>query len=203
MIIILTRCYKTTNLQAIKQNVKSVLGSHNVEYIHLLVCDLTKGTAKEQFEAFEDEKTKLYFVTSKRPGDTYCSFNIDQALDDLNVEGYVYILDDDNLLKEDFYQVEQYFCDEIQAIVFNIEIKRKVCSYNGVVNGPLKVGHVVGAIDVANYIVHTSVFKAVKYGNEVNSQQSDGRFFEKIIQNNYTIIYINKCFGYYNALQIP
>lgn len=203
MIIILTRCYKTTNLQAIKQNLQNVLGKHNVDYIHLLICDLTKGTKQEQFAKFEDDKTQLYFVANKRIGDTYCSFNIDQALDTLKVEGYVYLLDDDNLLGENFYQVEKYFNEETPVVVINVMIKNRTCGFNGTVKYALRPGYVVGHIDAANFIVHTSVYKQIKFGNAINSQQSDGRFFEHIIQNKYNIVYTNECYGYYNALVKP
>ena len=198
--IIITRTFNSTNLPIIKENLKSVLLEHNVDYVHYLAVDLTRGATKEQFLQFEDERTKCYFIQKKKEKDTYCSWNIDQLISHVKEEGYVYMLDDDNLLAENFYQLNKFDCKETPVLVFNVHFKRPINLYTGVIN-PIARGQAVGRIDVSNYLVDIQLYRKLKYGTDLNSQQSDGIFFNKLLQSGVAVKYLNQFYGNYNALK--
>ena len=200
MCIIITRTFNPNRIVTIKQNLKNVLQKHDVQYVHYLVVDLTRGATKEQFLQFEDQRTKCFFIQKKKEKDKYCSWNIDQLISQVKEQGYIYMLDDDNLLAENFYQLNKFNSKEAPVLVFNVHFKKPTSTYRGVVS-PIAKGQAIGRIDISNYMVDIELYKKLKFGTDLNSQQSDGIFFNKLLQSGVEVKYLNEFYGNYNALK--
>ena len=200
MIIVITRTYSSKRLSVIKENLKSVLQKHNVDYVHYLAVDLTRGGTKEQFLQFEDERTKCFFIQKKKAGDTYCSCNIDQSISQIKEEGYIYMLDDDNLLGESFYQLDKYNPKQTPVLVFNVHYKKPTGHFKGIVTSIAK-GQAIGRIDLSNYLVDIELYRMCKFGTDKKSQQCDGIFFNKLLQRNIEVKYLQEFYSNYNALK--
>ena len=135
---IITRTHKTDTIQIIKDDIKTVFekaGKDN--YVHWIICDTTGGVTKEEFTKFADEKTKLCFVDEKTkvPNDTFCAYNIDVLARYLmkNEDYWVYILDHDNLLKDNFPDLEQYCNEATPILMFNIDTPRVSQDFDGTI----------------------------------------------------------------------
>lgn len=199
--VIITRTYKTDTIQILKDNIKKVFGQKK-NYIHYIICDLTGGVSKEEFEKFADEKTALYFVTEETKKDKYCTYNIDYLIETLkwNDDYWVYILDHDNLLRYNFPQLEQYCNKQTPVLVFNIQTEPIWKGFDGVVKQPLERGKALYYINSANYLAHISVFYRCKHGSIAHSQLHDGLWMEQVLFHNIPIKYINEFYAYHNAI---
>lgn len=189
--LFLTRCYKTTNLQTIKDDIKAVFDNSEHTYELALLVDLSHGQNEDQFKAFEDDKTTVHFVHHKK--DTYMYEDSDDYLATVDKDEdntYVYFLDDDNTIKSDLLHVFDT-SDNVDMIIFKLEGRawgNKGCT--------------IGNVDIGNYITKLKVIKKVKIGYS-DSHVADGHFVETIRKNKYSIVYIDKSLGYYNKLPRP
>ena len=203
---IITRTHKTDTIQIIKDDIKRVFkkaGKDN--YVHCIICDLTGGVSADEFEKFADDKTQLYYVDeqSKVKGDKYCAYCIDVLARHLMKEHsdyWVYILDHDNLLKDNFPDLEQY-CDEATPILmFNIKTPKISQDFDGVIKAPLTYKHALFHVNSANYLVHISVFDKCGHGNKIKSGWHDRIFIQKALYCKTPIKYLSGFFGYHNAI---
>lgn len=194
--LFITRCRNNNNIYIIKNNIRNIFENTGETYTHHIICDLTCGSKEEDFKKFYDKNTNISFVFDKGL-DKYCSRNIDDSVSKYDDDYWVHILDDDNLLKENFLSVKQY-CNDCDMIIFDVDAPEE----NSVIRKPrnLSVNRCVGKIDFCNYIVKNSVAKNIGfYCNK--SFSCDGEFVKKCIQNNIKIINTEKNFGYYNKLR--
>lgn len=195
-IVFITRCYKPTNIQAIKDNIKEVFSNqeeHN--YTQYLLVDLSYNQLQENFKCFEDDKTKVVFTYNKR--DHYNSYGISQLIKTLEGDQntWVYILDDDNFILKDFLTVFSKQSNEDVLVVNNNALKFTSLP---------AIGKVIGNIDVSNYIVKLNVFKDNSFFVEGRkSYQSDGLFFENLLKKQYLFKCTNKCVITKDALKRP
>lgn len=177
-IIFVTRCYKPTNLQAIKDNLKEVFqGQTEHSYVQYLLVDMSYGQKEQAFYKLEDEHTKVNFIYNKQ--DYYNNSSIDQLANRLSEDqnSWLYVLDDDNLILKDFLKV---FDNNVDVLVVDSN-QLKFTSIPA-------VGKVIGKIDYCNYIVKLNVKKQIKLIQQGNkSYQTDGRFFEKLVADKYNI----------------
>lgn len=203
---IITRTHKTDTIQIIKDDIKRVFqkaGKDN--YVHCIICDLTGGVSEQQFEKFADEKTQIYYVDEKGkdPNDKYCAYCIDVLARNLikqHQDYWIYILDHDNLLKDNFPELEQY-CDEATPILmFNIETPRVSKDFDGTIKAPLEYTKAIFHVNSANFLTHISVFNVCGHGNRVNSGWHDGFFIQKALYNKIPIKYLDGYYGYHNAI---
>ena len=177
-IIFITRCYKPTNLQQSKDNLREVF-ANQVEhtYVQYLLVDMSYGETEEHFKCFEDENTKVVFIYNKK--DYYNNYGIDQVVnsieDDQNT--WIYVFDDDNLLNKDFINIfDEYEGEEVLVVNWN----KPHCT----------VGNVVGKVDTCNYIVKLRVRKETPvYYEGFKSYPADGVFFENLMKKQYKIKY--------------
>lgn len=191
-IIFITRCYKPDNILIIKNNLSYVFRNQTKHtYLHYLLVDLSYNQPQQNFKIFEDEHTKIHFTYQKK--DYYNNFGIDEVInsipDDQNT--FVYVLDDDNLLRGDFIKALNNYTGEDVLIV----------DWFGF---PLTVGHVVGRVDTKNYIVKLKARKETPiYIEGERSYPADGVFLENLLKKNYSFKYL--CFSVciYAALRKP
>jgi O-antigen biosynthesis protein len=190
-----TRCTRLHNLDKIKQTVFP----SPFDVVWHLLFDTTslKDIDAELLNRLQNNQTRFYFL--KSDGTDYLYPQISKVIEGIE-EGFVAILDDDNILHPDFY--EQLF-EAIQqnptkkGFVFEqyvggndftgLEI-RKV--------GPehMKLRH----IDSAQYALHTSLYQLKTYEG---GYDADGRFIEPL----YNLVpdefhFIHKVLCFYNYL---
>ena len=191
-VIFITRCYKPTNIQRIKDNLKSVFEKQDkISYVQYLLVDLSYNQPQQNFKCFEDEHTKVHFTYNKK--DYYNNFGIDEVIhsipDDQNT--FVFILDDDNLIKDTFTRVFDNYSNEDVLIV-------------DWYNGPLTVGNIVGKGDTRNYIVKLKVRKETPiYIEGAKSYSADGVYLENLLKKNYLFKYTNLSVSSYAILKRP
>lgn len=189
--IFLTRCFKPDNIQAIKDSIKSTFESHDEHtYKHVLLVDMSHTEAKEdQFDCFVDNYTDVHYVRKKK--DHYMYNDVSDYLETVeDREAYVYLLDDDNIIKPDFIKV----CDtseNVDLIIFKLDDHEQWG----------KKGCGSGSVDIGNYITKLSILKKYKFDTNESSRCADGRFVERLRENKCSIIYINEYLGYYNKLR--
>ena len=199
--VFLTRVTRIQNVQAIKDHLKEVFESSEVDYQHILIADLTVANTKEDFEKFIDEKTNVFVVDKKREDDKYCNDALDAVIQTIpkDEDCWIYILDDDNTISNDFAELAKEMNEE-PVIVFNIKMKPISNGFNGIIKAPLVYKKALFHIDIANYIVHRSVFEKCRFRNNIKSQWCDGVFVEKVLHQNIPIKYIDKFYSSHNGL---
>ena len=202
--IFITRCYKATNIQTIKDNIKAVFmvsGKH--DFRHFILADMTLGelTAEEIFSIPFHPQFHIQVTTEKPHRDAYQTKAIDDLLQHWPVSGdeWVYILDDDNQITLDFLSALDACEDgDPDAVVFKV--------YGHPQWGDISIldHDAVGKIDWANMLIRLDVMKRLNvYTIGADSQKSDGLFFEKMKRDGCTIKFLNQICGRYNALPKP
>lgn len=195
-IIFVTRCYKPKNIQAIKDNLKEVFSKQTEHsYVQYLLVDMSYNQPEQNFKCFEDEHTKVVFTYNKK--DYYNQFGMDQLVrsipDDQN--SWVYFLDDDNLINNNFLNIFNNYQGEDFIIVNSSCMMIQV---------PLTVGRIISRVDLSNYIVKLALKKENDFYEEgKSSYAADGRFLENIIKKRYKHKYIKDVVVHYSALQRP
>ena len=201
--VFLTRVSRIQNVQKIKDHLLKIFSEAlSVDYQHILLADLTVGNKIEDFDKFKDQKTIVFPVEQKVENDKYCSFNIDQCVHTLILaeeDCWIYLLDDDNLVTDDFAEVAQY-CGEERVVVFNIKMPKINNGFDGTIKAPLEYKKALFHIDAANFIVHRSVFEQCRFGFAENSAWSDGVFMQKILFKQIPIKYVDKVYSHHNGL---
>ena len=134
--------------------------------------------SKEEFKKFEDEKTKVFYVIEKPECDKYCAYAVDAVIQQIpkDQDCWIYLLDDDNLIGENFAELGEECNIEKPVVVFNIKVPKISNGFDGTIKGPFQPKKVLYHIDAANYIVHRTVFDTCKFGNKIKSAWSDGIF---------------------------
>ena len=190
--IFLTRCYTPVNLNTIKQNIKETFDGTEHTYEHLIVVDLSKVKDENECQKYidcADEKTTVHFVDNKSENDSQNTYGMNQALATVTNDGYVYVLDDDNLLHKYFLNICKD-CKGEDAIVFKIIGRPDL-------GNPCTM-HILKRIDWANFITKIDVMK--RLGIEPDGRNEDAHFFTRMSQNHCSIKFVNKMIAYYNAL---
>lgn len=214
--VFLTRVTRIENVQQIKdmlarifnktlisENLKNIMDtSGEITYQHILLPDLTVANKKEDFEKFKDEHTRLFFIEQKRKDDKYAAYNLDEAIQTIPADEdcWIYILDDDNKINQNFASLARVTDLEGRIIVFNIKMPMISNGFDGTVTWPLESKKALFHIDSANYLVHRSVYEIIGQGNEVKSDWHDGIFIEKALCCHIPMIYVNEVLGYHNGL---
>lgn len=177
---IITRCYKTTNIQKIKDNIRGVFASKKEHsYVHYLLVDMSYNQPQQSFKCFEDEHTKVVFIYDKK--DYYNTWGIDQIVQSIPADqnGWVYILDDDNIINNNFTSIFDSYQGEDILLVDSNAYKY---------TSPPIIGKVIGYIDISNYVIKLDVFKNNNiYVEGHRSYTSDGAFFESLLKKQYKI----------------
>ena len=200
-IAIFTRFYKTDNLPAIRENLKTVLGENGVSYYHFLIPDLTKATEDTIADCatFLDNKgtVGLYYGYKKSFTDPFNIRGINGAfwryryIEDLFE--YCYVLDDDNLLKDNFHEGLRK-AQEIESKLFIINLERKSSQKWSCLRNLTEYSR---GIDFASFLVRWDVVNDMHY---VESKEGDTDSVNLWMANGIKPDYYGKVCGYYNKL---
>ena len=200
-IVFITRCFKPTNLEAIKARLKEVFSGTAHTYRHFIVVDMTRAESTAPFADFCDPNTTVVFSNEKPQADEYNTKAIDEVLATYYTphETFVYILDDDNTISEDFLRVCD-FCEHnagADALVFQIGSRPELGQRF------IKPGEAIGKIDWANFVTRLEVMKRLKIFTGTDSQTADGQFFNRMLERDAAILYVDEPLCFYNALPKP
>lgn len=200
-IVFITRCFKPTNLEAIKSRLKEVFHHTSHTYRHFILVDMTRAESPAPFADFCDPNTTVVFSNEKPPADEYNTKAIDEVLATFNPPNpwdyWVYVLDDDNAINENFLilcEREPKFCE---AVIF------KVADHPDWGNHINFWENAVGKVDWANFVTRMDIMQRVKVFDGTHSQTADGEFINKLNNMNATILYMGEEIATYNALPKP
>lgn len=193
---IITRCSRTKNLLKVKDSIFNQSG--NVIWYVYFDTTILKDIDAELLSELQDDKIKLFFKRSI-PGDYGHQF-INEAIDSIK-DGWVYVLDDDNVLHEDFISTLTKYISENpdkRAFIFDQKVDGKDFTKLDVrVAKPenMRVQH----IDMAQFLLKRDLIsdKRLRFGD----YKADGYFIEEIFNTNpEDFLFINQILSYYNFL---
>jgi hypothetical protein len=190
-----TRCTRLQNIQQIKDSIKNVFADKEHTYIHILLVDATHGMKREDFEGFADEHTHVHFIDWKPDGDVFVTRGIDDVLAKYNDDAYVYMLDDDNILRHNFLDVCEYIDKDYDVIVFRVE------HFSHLGDKQIMWKDPVGLIDWSNFIATLSTYHKCKVYHPERRYCDDGMFILYAKRANCRFRFIDKVFGYYNEIR--
>ncbi len=190
---VVTRCSRVSNLLTLLETVYS--SGVNVSWHIVFDTKHVKNIDVSLLSKLNENGAQLYF----RDGDGWGLSNLNDILKSLP-QGYVFHLDDDNIMHPEYYE------ELTKAIKKNP--KKKAFCYDQKVDGrdftgldirvASKENLIPRGIDLAQYTVHTDVYKTMSYGS---GYTADGEFIEAYHKSNpEEFVFINKVLCHYNYL---
>jgi hypothetical protein len=176
---IITPCSRPENLEKIKANIESIV---KVSYDWYITFDY-----KTEPIYIESENIKLF-----KNYDNNSNFgNMERNWGLKFKDGYefVYFLDDDNLLHEDFMQLFEYIDSTSDIYVFNQKDRMQSGTDKGCTEG---------RTDSACFLIRTNIIGDLKW--HPFDYGADGRFIG-MLQDKNVVKFIPKIFCQYNALR--
>ena len=181
LITVITPCYRQENLEVIYKSL-------NFDYIceWIIVYDTKCRTFEKMFE--NECSISEYFHTSDGiSGNPQRNYGLSKVK---NKYGYIYFLDDDNIIHPDFYSIEL--------------TPNKMYTFNQEHNGKLrlkgykiKINNIDTAMLLISYQLITDIFW------NVGSYSADGEFIvDCYLRNKRVWKYIDKILCYYNKLNV-
>lgn len=206
MLNILTRCTRIENLKTIQESI-SLIKNYPITWWVIFDTHRLKDIDADILNQIQNDWTKLHFWKGKE-GD-YGHDLLNQCLDQIN--GWVYVLDDDNILHPNFtnvineFNLEQNWEDglikPIKGFFFNQWIGGK--DFTGLDE---RIAHPenikVGQIDMAQILVHSDLIGNHRFPS--GQYVADGLWIESIYDEHPTKFrFISEIACYYNELQKP
>jgi len=172
---IITRCSKPTNLLRIKQSITEVINndSANIVWHVVFSTDVLKDIDAEILEQLNVKWIKMLF----RPdaGNYTC---LNSIIKDIDEEGFVYLLNDNNLLQEDLYNRLKKVPAEKDIFVFSQCVgSLESNSFFNRIAMPENIAPT--KIDAQQYAVKLQYFKD---NNFVDNYLADGMFIQNLYQ---------------------
>lgn len=191
MIHILTRCTRQNNLIKIHQSIHS-----NFTWHVMFDTNVIKDIDAEILNYLQENNVNIYFLKSTPNSFGYDMINY--VIRKIN-NGWIYILDDDNIMHSDFYT----------EIINSIDtFNNKIFVFNQQVDGKdftkldtrlaLPDNMKLQGVDIAQIVFNRSI---LKYEFDLD-YKSDGYMIEKLYSEySEEFFFINKVLCYYNFLQ--
>lgn len=194
----LTRCSRPENLTTIQQS----LYTEDVDVLwHILFdCKSIKDLDSELLLSISKSNTFLYFTKSDKNDYLYpqLSLVIEKITD-----GYVTILDDDNIVHPDFFlNIKREISSHSDKKVFVYDQQVDGKDFTGLtIRKAIPENMVLKGVDSGQYVIEKSIYNNFKYQP---GYDSDGKFIE-LLFNKYPSIFhfVPKVLCYYNFLQKP
>lgn len=191
---IITRSTRLKNLEIVKESIFSnVPEGCDVNWHIVFDTKILKDIDAELLNRLNDDNTTLHF----RKGDGWGLSQLNPLIQEL--EGWIYHVDDDNILHENFYKtILDNIKEDSKAFIFSQKVGG--IDFTGLDVREAKPEHVkVQEIDLAQWLIHSDLHKGNLYGS---GYTADGEFIEKLYQNNKnSFVFIEDILCYYNALE--
>ena len=194
---IITRCTRIQNLKTVKDSVFKIDKPDNVAIEWHIVFDtkVLKDIDADILNTLDDGSVQFHF----RKGDGWGLSQLNNLIHSL--EGWIYHLDDDNILHPEFYtELSKVVAEnsKTKGIIFSQKISHR--DFTGLRTREAKPENVkVRHIDLAQWLIHSDLHKDYSYGS---GYTADGEFIEKIYNANVKSFVIhNKILCYYNHLE--
>lgn len=191
----LTRCVKVNNLKDIKLSIYPTI-NFNVVWHILFDSKILKDIDVELLNELQSLGAKFYF--KNLTASPYENFN--EVIETLG-DGFVCLLNEDNILYPNFYSdlyVETVRNPTKKIFVYQQKVDQK--DFTGLDIRPVGPEYTrVRYIDSAQYVIHTSLHKSIKYNN---TSIADGQLIEEMYkQYPHEFHYIHKVMCHYNFLE--
>jgi glycosyltransferase involved in cell wall biosynthesis len=201
---IITRCSRLNNIIKVGESLPTKDGKLQVQWHVIFDSTRLKDIDAEILGRLQEEyNAKLYFEFSQ--GGDYLYPQMNKIIIDNIQEGWIYSLDDDNILHEklfDNFEALVGFCEAEKSIgiVFNQHVAGK--DFTRVDVRYAKPENMkVRSIDLAQFILHRSVFNDFNFKG---GYDADGKFIERVYESNPDgFLFIDKILSHYNYLQKP
>ena len=174
---ILTRCFRPQYLVEIKNE---IFKSQNFLIKWWVIFDINKLKKVETqiLKSLDDERIKFFF--HKGDDVNYGSDLIDEILPKIK-SGWIYLLDDDNQIHEDFYdEIHRNIMmnPNVRGIIFHQKVSGK--DFTGLdIRLTTSENVKVGEIDTAQFLLRRDLISDIKY-NQGAGYVSDGVFIQNI-----------------------
>lgn len=191
---IITRSTRLNNLEKVRESIFSnIPKGFKVTWHIVFDTKVLKDIDAELLNRLSDENTQFHF----RKGDGWGLSQLNPIIQKL--DGWIYHLDDDNILHEDFYsKIKKAKLGDKKAIIFSQKVGG--IDFTGLDIRVAKPDNMrVQEIDLAQWLIHSSLHKDNLYGS---GYTADGQFIEKLYkQNSDQFYFIEDVLCYYNALE--
>lgn len=196
-ISIITRCTRPQNLDKIKESIfENIPNGCDINWHILFDTSVLKDIDAELLSRLNEDTIKLHF----KKGDEWGNWN---RLNDLiqGLNGWIYNLDDDNLLHENFYvKIQEAISNNPKCLAVVFSQKVGGIDFSGVdVREADPKNMVVQKIDLAQWLIHSELHLNNLYGS---GYCADGEFIQTLYKDNReSFIFIKDILCYYNALE--
>jgi len=196
---IITRCTRTSNLLTIKEGVLNTPKGVTVNWHIVFDTGALKDIDAEVLSNLTDtSNVKLHFVKGQRGGLLYPE--VSDIIRTIK-SGWIYLLDDDNIIHEDFYKT-------IKASIKNLPIAL-VHIVSQLVAGKDFTGQEIRVasrentafqkIDIAQMVINRSIFDTHSFSA---NYAADGFFIEEVLKTHGdSFVWIDKVLCHYNYLE--
>ena len=196
---IITRCTRTSNLLTIKEGVLNAPKGVTVNWHIVFDTGALKDIDAEVLSNLTDTvNVKLHFVKGQRGGLLYPE--VSDIIRTIK-SGWIYLLDDDNIIHEDFYKT-------IKASIKNLPIAQ-VHIVSQLVSGRDFTGQEIRVasrentafqkIDIAQMVINRSIFDTHSFSA---NYAADGFFIEEVLKTHGdSFVWIDKVLCHYNYLE--
>lgn len=192
---IITRCSKPANLLRIKQSITEVIEKNNanIKWHIVFDTDILKDIDAELLEHLDIDWINMSF---RNDVSSYMSLN--SIIKNIEDEGFVYLLNDNNVLQEDLYNRLLNLQTDKDIFVFSQQVgSLEGTSFFNRIALPENIAPT--KIDGQQYVVKLQYFKDNKF---VDSYLADGLFIETLYQNHTDLTEITQdILAYGNALE--
>lgn len=195
---IITRCTRPSNLLELRKSIYNNISQY-ISYIWTIYFDsrILKDIDAELLSELQNSRIKVNMLFQK--GDYWGLKQLNDLL--VTMDGWIYHLDDDNILHEDFTsEVISYLTEEgKKVIVFSQKVSYKDFSNLDIrIASPLNM--FVSKVDLAQWLIHSDIHQQ---GNLYGSgYTADGEFIENLYKKMPDkFIFLNKVISYYNYLE--
>ena len=195
-ISIITRCTRPQNLDLVKESVfNKVPEGCSINWHIVFDTSILKDIDAELLTRLSNGNTKFHF----KKGDGWGLSQLNELIQ--NLEGWIYHLDDDNLLHENFYvKIQEAISNNPKCLAIVFSQKVGGIDFSGVdVREADPKNTVVQKIDLAQWVIHSELHLNNLYGG---GYRADGEFIQSLYKENpEAFIFIKDILCYYNALE--
>ena len=196
---IITRCTRQENLLEIS---KSIFNTNLFEINWYIIFDINiiKQLDTDIINSLTELGAILKFWKGE-PGD-YAHNLINRILDE--IDDWVYIIDDDNKIHEDFYSAiynMMQWTPDTKGFIFNQKVGG--IDFSGVdIRYALPENVCIGKIDMAQFFLHKDLIGGIRLNKFM--YVADGQFIVDVYNSNSEkFLFINQVLSYYNFYQKP